>query len=384
MDKKIFPFEMANPSVEALHAQHSRTGRIIYLTILIALVALAVSLPYIQVQVTSKSRGMVRSGLDNNKLLLAASGQVQGVFIENNQSVQAGDTLLVINGASLDEQIRFSQERSKEAAELQRDFTALTRWNPTADPPVLSSGLAQRELNQFLQKRAEYELRRQHAEQALERQEQLLSSGSIARIEYDQAIHDLELINNSMDLLREQYQRSWGQEWQRYDNQLSEVNSQLQRLEEDRKQYVIVAPIAGNITNFVGLQPGNFVAAGQAVAEISADQDLLVETYVSPGDVGLIQKGMPVQFQVDAFNHNQWGLAHGEVAEISKDVVIAQDQPVFIVRCRLPEQQLSLKSGYTGTIKKGMTLTAHFSIAKRSLYQLLYDQVDDWLDPSQG
>ena len=34
-----------------------------------------------------------------------------------------------------------------------------------------------------------------------------------------------------------------------------------------------------------------------------------------------------------------------------------------------------------GKLKKGMTLQAYFNVARRSLYQLLYDKIDNWLNP---
>ncbi len=80
MDKKIFPFQMVNPSIELLHAKHSRSGRIIYWTVLLILIAVFVSLPFIQVDVNTRSRGMVRSGFENNTVLVAANGQVQKVL----------------------------------------------------------------------------------------------------------------------------------------------------------------------------------------------------------------------------------------------------------------------------------------------------------------
>lgn len=42
---------------------------------------------------------------------------------------------------------------------------------------------------------------------------------------------------------------------------------------------------------------------------------------------------------------------------------------------------MQLKSGYATQVSKGMTLTAKFKIANRSLYDLLFDKVDDWLNP---
>ncbi len=90
---------------------------------------------------------------------------------------------------------------------------------------------------------------------------------------------------------------------------------------------------------------------------------------------------MPVNFQVDAFNYNEWGMIQGSVVEISNDFVMIQNQPLFRVRCKLNSTELKLKSGFTGKLKKGMTVRAVFVVARRSLMQLLYDNVDDWLNP---
>jgi hypothetical protein len=35
----------------------------------------------------------------------------------------------------------------------------------------------------------------------------------------------------------------------------------------------------------------------------------------------------------------------------------------------------------TVTLTKGLTLQAEFIVARRSLYQLIYDKADDWLNP---
>jgi len=53
------------------------------------------------------------------------------------------------------------------------------------------------------------------------------------------------------------------------------------------------------------------------------------------------------------------------------------------ILCQLNEKELSLKNGFKGQLKKGMTLNAQFKLAERSLFDLLYDRVDDWFNPSQ-
>jgi len=120
---------------------------------------------------------------------------------------------------------------------------------------------------------------------------------------------------------------------------------------------------------------------GQPIASISNDSNLLVECYVSPSDIGYIKENQQAAFQLDAFNYNQWGLAHGIVREISRDVITMNNQPVFRVRCSLDTKYLQLKNGYKGDLKKGMTLTGRFYLTDRSLWQLLFDKVDNWMNP---
>lgn len=129
------------------------------------------------------------------------------------------------------------------------------------------------------------------------------------------------------------------------------------------------------------LEQGSFVPQGTRIAEISPSTDLIAECYINPTDIELIDPNKKVIFQIDAYNYNQWGLADGKIIEISKDVEILKDQPVFKIRCHINQKHLELKNGVIGQIKKGMTVNARFLLAERSLYQLLYDNVDDWLNP---
>ena len=141
--------------------------------------------------------------------------------------------------------------------------------------------------------------------------------------------------------------------------------------------------MAGTITGYTGIKEGNFISPNQSIARIAPDDDLLVECFVTPNDIGLIEQGMPATFQFHAFNYNLWGVASGKISEISSNVINLNNRPFFRVRCQLDQRFLKLKNGYTGNLKKGMTLTGRFKVADRSLYQLLYDKADNWLNPKR-
>jgi membrane fusion protein, peptide pheromone/bacteriocin exporter len=44
---------------------------------------------------------------------------------------------------------------------------------------------------------------------------------------------------------------------------------------------------------------------------------------------------------------------------------------------------LKLNNNIRGNLKKGMTIRARFLLTKRSLFQLLYKGIDDWINPTQ-
>lgn len=98
----------------------------------------------------------------------------------------------------------------------------------------------------------------------------------------------------------------------------------------------------------------------------------------------MVKTGQPVIFQIDAFDYNYFGMAQGVVSYIANDY-IAQQQgqaPVFKVRCRLNTTKMALRNGYQNTLKKGLTFQARFVIGERTLWQLLWDKLDDWLNPN--
>jgi HlyD family secretion protein len=165
--------------------------------------------------------------------------------------------------------------------------------------------------------------------------------------------------------------------------ELTQLQSEEKQLQKEKELYQIKAPLTGAVGQLVGLSPGSYVQAGEVLGTISPDATLIAECYVSPKDIGHLRPGMPVRFQVDAFNYNEWGLIHGVVQEVSSDYSLMDNQPVFKVKCRLGQNFLQLKNGYKGTLKKGMTLRAHFTATRRTLWQLLYDKADDWMNPVQ-
>jgi HlyD family secretion protein len=89
-----------------------------------------------------------------------------------------------------------------------------------------------------------------------------------------------------------------------------------------------------------------------------------------------------VRIQVDAFNYNEWGFLNAAITDISDDMIIEDGSTAYFrIRCKPERTFLTLKNGIRADIKKGMTLNARIVLIKRSLFNLLFDKADKWLNP---
>jgi HlyD family secretion protein len=284
---------------------------------------------------------------------------------------------MILNDEKIGKQIRLNEYLIEENKKYIKDLQNLINlnYNNILTPKYIG------EYTEFQQQKIDYQTRIQRAKHEFDLAKDLYELKVGVKTDYDQKKYAYELAQSAL-LVYEEQKRS---EWQTKLSELlinnSELISQNEQLGEELRLYYITAPVSGTITNYSGVQKGNFVVPNQAIAYISPINDLLVECYVTPSDIGYIKYNMAALFQVDAFNYNQWGLGKGYVKEISDDIIYINDNPFFKVRCNLETKSLKLKNGYAGRLKKGMTLTSNFKINRRSLYELLYDKADNWLNP---
>ncbi len=349
----------------------------IYLVVVLAIIAFLFLLPVIKVDISSQSRGSIRSSTDNVPLMSLVSGKVTYVNLKNNRLVQKGDTLVQLTLESLHTDQATNQSLASDLQSRISDLSQATAGNGNA----LNTPEIQQEWQTYSSKKREQESKIDQTQMSYNRNKSLFDKGIIARAEFEKYSFDYTFAQQELTSLVKSQQSSWQSQKRELENQLKNLNGTLQKLAVDSKNYVITAPLSGTIENFSGIQVGSFLNASQPIANLSATDQLIVESTVSPNDIGLIHKNQKVKFQIDAFNYNQWGLLEGKVIDIDHNITIQGDQAFFKVRCALDSTVMKLKSGYTTKVSKGMTLTSRYVITRRSLFDLLFDKMDDWLNP---
>ena len=366
-------------TLENLIAKNKTKSISIYLVLILTKLIFLALLPVIKIDISSQSRGIVRSTTDNVPVTSLVNGKVTFVHLKNNSIVQKGDTLVQLTQENLDTEKATNQEVSSTVQDQVNDLSlvVLGRSNTLKTPAI------QQEWYSYASKQSELQSKISQAKIGYDRNKQLYDKGVIARAEFEKYSFDYTYAQQALSGFEKNQRSVWQNKKRELEEQLKNLNGTLQKISVESKNYVITAPLSGTIENFSGIQTGSFLNASQPIAIISAADQLIVESTVSPNDIGLIQKNQKVKFQLDAFNYNQWGLLEGKVIDIDRNITIQGEQAFFKVRCALNTTAMQLQSGYKTQITKGMTLTTRYIITRRSLFDLLFDKVDDWLNPKQ-
>ncbi len=376
-DQHLFPPEIIENTSESHFALHSKPFRVIYAGILIAIITVLGIIPFIGVDITTQSRGIIRTPEESNIIQTSLYGQVVKSFLKDGLKVISGDTLLILRADKLNEQIQLKEKQYQDNYLFISDLQSLFAENNQ----LLKTPRFRLELKQYEAKIEELTVKISLLKKEYELAEHLFHEKVTPEIEYLQKKNQFEFASSQLSFFKQQARNNWQMEQTRLQLENKEIKSTIRQLKEERSQYVLTAPVDGTLMQVAGIQTGSFINPGQTLALISPQDNLLAECYISPSDIGYIRINQTVRIQLDAFNYNQWGLLHGEVIRISDDIIALNNQPVFKVRCRLNQKYLELKSGQRGYLKKGMTITGRFFLTRRNLYQLLFDKMDDWLNP---
>jgi HlyD family secretion protein len=369
------------PAPQTYFPSYSRTS-IIYLSCIVAVVAGLVLLPYLKTDISIRSSALIRPASEVNMVRSIATGRVQLTNLIENNKVKAGQLLYVLESEMLNEQESFYTEKIALKETFIKDAEMVLATSQSISNVSFINAFYRQSYFTYRQRVSEAQTVYAKAKQAYERQLKLYTQKVIAAAEFENFQFELDKASDALNQIREAQHSQWQNELKNLQDEKRELESQLVRVQKEKNMLTVHAPVSGTVQNVGGVYAGGLVFANQELAQISPDTNLLVIAYVQPNDIGFIKKDMPVRLQVDAFNYNQWGLANGIVTAVPQDIKIIDNKPVFEVRCSLDKDFLQLKNGYKGFLKKGMTLQARFIVTERTLWQLLYDKVDDWVNPN--
>lgn len=373
----LFPKEFVQSSLEFYIFRISKKSTAIYQILVFCLILVFASLPFIEADVTTIVLGQIDTNSGNYILSSPISGEVIDCGIYESMTVNKGDTLMQIRI----DQLILDKERISELINDETTYQADLKALLLDDNPNLKSSKYQLIQIEYSTKKLKYEESINEIEKSFRRKQTLYAEEVIALQEFEEIEARANQAQVDLLLFEKQQKTLWKKELIDIQESIKNLRVQLSKLEEAIRSSVLLSPANGYLQYVQPISRNQFIQAGVRLAELSPLDEGLAICWVSPMDIGLLNVGDMGLFRIDAFNYNHWGFAHGEIVEISNDAYIIENQPYFKVKCKLDKDFLQLSSGQKGQFKKGMTFTATFQVARRTLFQLLYDEMDDWMNP---
>lgn len=377
----LLPPEWLENSIESYIYQQTTRSQKIYWVVLVAVIAALISLPFIYIDISVQGSGVVRPIAEKAEIKASITELVDSVFIREGASVTKGDILLTFRANHSDYKIAYQSDLLTDAEAHLADLVYLAKGQK---PPVFSSPVRQQQYTYYIKRQKELTTSVVQSEKEYNRNKSLFEKKVISEEEYEKYYYQYEAQKNELASFNESQLSAWQSDLNSYRNSRNEMNTSLKQEVKDKDLYIVRSTVSGTVDQFSGIYPGSNIQAGQLIAVISPDSTLCFEVYVSPRNIGYIHVGMPVNVQVSSFNYNEWGTIGGKVREISSDFLTdARGNSYYKVKCDMEKDYLELKSGRRGKLKKGMTVNVRFMITRRSLLDLLYQRMDDWVNPTR-
>ncbi len=377
MKKQLFPNEIIRYSGEYHFKKHSLSVKYIYILVLILVIGLFVSLPFISLNISTQSRGIIKSTDPPVNLISSVAGIVTNSILDENMHVEKGDTLIWVELEGLDEKIALIRDIKIKNQTLIDDLGKLLHESLLG----LRSDFYRQKLRYYQERIDECDLQISILKREFGRSKKLFDLDVIPSAEFEQIHFRYKNAVKERNVFIETQKNEWIYEKRQLEDSNRKLQTELAQLDEDRNLYYLISPVDGVVCEYKGVKDGSYVSINQELAIITPIDKLVVDNYVSPADISYISKGMKTKFQVDSYNYNQWGMASGVVIDIASQPVLRNEQVLFRVRCSLEQDYLQLNSGYQGMLMNGLTLTSRFEIADRTIFQLMYDKTDKWLNP---
>ena len=259
-------------------------SQIIYSITLLAVILAIGALPFLYITISVKSEGIIKSNLERIELLAPASGRLLNLNLKDNQKVTKGTVLLSIDGTLSKQQDSVLSDHNRHLNQQLRDIEVLInvvnkKWKNGNS--LLKTGL-------YIASKQQYTLQLQNAvnviqqsERIFQRYQTLYHKNVVTKAEFEQHKFNYQQALSDEEMINKKYKTQWQSEATQYRKELSDLKYQKAQINEQEKQYSLIANISGSIQNLAGIQEGSYIYANQKIGEISPDGTLFAYCYRS-------------------------------------------------------------------------------------------------------
>ncbi|MFH6996231.1 biotin/lipoyl-binding protein, partial [Flavobacterium sp. FlaQc-48] len=224
-------------TLENLIAKNKTKSFSIYLIIVLAILISLVLLPLIKVDISSQSRGIIRSVTDNVPVSTVVSGRVNWVHLKNNAFVKKGDTLLKIAKENLESDKKTQDTLSGSVSALLHDISALLQ-NKTSH---LLTTAAREDILKFRFGKNELQSKISQAQINYDRNKILYDKEIIAKADFEKPEYELRLAKQALQSFVSQQKLSWENQKRDLEDRLKNLNGTVAKIKAESNNYLVLA-----------------------------------------------------------------------------------------------------------------------------------------------
>ena len=163
--------------------------------------------------------------------------------------------------------------------------------------------------------------------------------------------------------------------------ELAEVEQSLVRLQDRVNRLAVYAPVDGIIQGLAITRINAVVEPGQVIMQVvPVDDQMIVETRISPGEIGHISTGQTTLVKVDSFDYARFGGVPGRVRRISASTYLDEKRnPYYLAEIELERTWVGRNSRAMRIIP-GMTVQADIKTGSKSILDYLLKPISRGFD----
>lgn len=238
MKPELFPKEIIENSAEGHFIDHNVTSKAIYLSVLFFIVLALASLPFIFVDISVKSNGLIRPLTYKNIITAPVSGRVKAVYMEENTAVQENETVLIIETDQIEGQILTNNTRISKVEKFIDDLNRLihtSKFDASTPINTFQTSLYAQSFLHFQQQLHEADNQYRKIKTEFDRKQLLLKEKVIAQVEYDNIEFELNQSLININVIEKAQKNKWQMELNGYQQELTELEADNRRLQQEKK-----------------------------------------------------------------------------------------------------------------------------------------------------
>lgn len=203
----------------------------------------------------------------------------------------------------------------------------------------------------------------------------LVKQGAASSVEVLRLQRQLNELSNKVTEIRTQYYVRAREDLARANADADAQRAVIRGREDSLTRLNFTAPVRGIIKEIDVTTVGGVIApGGKLMTIVPLDEQLLIETKISPRDVAFIHPGQDALVKITAYDYSIYGGMKGKVAVISPDTVqdeVRRDVYYYRVYIRTDSNHLENKNKKQFPIFPGMVATVDVKTGQKSVLDYL-------------